>query len=316
MGQEARHPAQGSHPGVLMANNWTFSRARTIFVQPMAMAGQDWLKAFWISGSHLRLSARVPPKPVAIIPARYGASPFPGKPLALVANKPVIQHVYERCQDSGAFSKLVVATDDARIVTAVRAFGGDARLISPSAKTQTDRVAEVARTFTGPLVFIQVPGDEPLVHPAALSQLARAFADPTVQMATLVRPLEEEERNNPDVVKAVVGVNGNAMFFTRADVPFLRTKDTVAPPRFAHVGLSGFRRETLLRLAGLRPSPLEQAERLEQLRALEHGISVRCLVTGFHSPRIQTPADLQRAEAELTSFGEVETTLTQVERPR
>jgi 3-deoxy-manno-octulosonate cytidylyltransferase (CMP-KDO synthetase) len=153
---------------------------------------------------------------------------------------------------------------------------------------------------------LNIPGDEPLVHPAALLQLARAFADPTVQMATLVRPLDEEERTRPEVVKAVVGVNGNALYFTRSDVPFVRATDTVGPPRFAHMGLYGYRREALLRLAGLRPSPLELAERLEQLRALEHGIPVRCLVTHFHGFTVNTPADLRRAEEALATLDTLE----------
>jgi 3-deoxy-manno-octulosonate cytidylyltransferase (CMP-KDO synthetase) len=243
------------------------------------------------------------PKPIAIIPARFASTRFPGKPLALLGGKPMVQHVWTRCQESGAFSQLIVATDDERIAAVVRAFGGEVALTSRHCQSGTDRIAEVARSFSGPRVFINVQGDEPLIHPAALSQLARAFSDPTVQMATLVRPLEEEERQNPNVVKAIVGVNGNALYFSRADIPYVRTRDTVSPPRYAHIGLYGYRRETLLKLAALNPSPLEQAESLEQLRALEHGISIRCLVTAFKSQAVDTPEDLRRAEEAIALLG-------------
>jgi 3-deoxy-manno-octulosonate cytidylyltransferase (CMP-KDO synthetase) len=267
---------------------------------PVRPAGHFRYKG--LQGDIFRVSTTPSAKPVAIIPARYASSRFPGKPLALIGGLPMVQHVWTRCQESGAFARLIVATDDDRIASVVRGFGGEAQLTSAHCHTGTDRIAEIARTFTGPRVFINVQGDEPLIHPTALSQLARAFADPTVQMATLVRPLQEEERRNPNVVKAVVGLNGNALYFSRADVPFSRARDSVPPPRYAHVGLYGYRRETLLKLAALKPTPLEQAESLEQLRALEHGVSIRCLVTGYHSLAVDTPEDLVRAEEAYATF--------------
>ena len=145
--------------------------------------------------------------------------------------------------------------------------------------------------------MVNVQGDEPLVHPEALRALAAAFDDPAVEMATLVRPLRDEERSNPNVVKAVLDLASDALYFTRADVPFSR--DGAAVRRWAHQGLYGYRRTTLLRLAALAPTPLERAESLEQLRALENGIRIRCVLTPHASIGIDTPQDLERAEALL-----------------
>ncbi|HLL54544.1 MAG TPA: 3-deoxy-manno-octulosonate cytidylyltransferase [Myxococcaceae bacterium] len=240
------------------------------------------------------------PKPVAVIPARYASSRLPGKPLARIGGKPMIQHVWDRCQESGAFSRVLVATDDDRILQAVRGFGGEARLTSPDCQSGTDRVAEVARAEPSAQVLVNVQGDEPLLNPEVLRTLARAFEDPAVGMATLVRPLDEEERRNPNVVKALVGRNGDALYFSRADVPFQRDPGA-SPPRYGHIGLYGYRREVLLQLAQLPPSPLEECEKLEQLRALESGIRIRCLVTPHRSVGVDTPEDLARAEALLAA---------------
>ena len=236
------------------------------------------------------------PRPVtlAVIPARFASSRFPGKPLALLRGRPMVQHVHARAVASGAFAAVVVATDDARIAEAVRGFGGHVALTSPACASGTDRAAEVAARFPGVEVVVNVQGDEPLVDPAALRALAAAFTDASVQMATLVRQLEDEERQNPNVVKAVVASNGDALYFSRAEVPFAREGGPV--PRWAHVGLYGYRRALLERLARLPTSPLEQVELLEQLRALEDGVRIRCLPTTFRGVGVDTPADLARAE--------------------
>ncbi len=244
------------------------------------------------------MSSGRPSKPIAVIPSRYGSTRFPGKPLALIAGKPMVQHVYERCVDSGAFQAVLVATEDERIVAAVEAFGGQARMTSMACTSGTDRAAEVARAMEGD-VFVNVQGDEPAVHPEALRTLVGAFSDRRVEMATLIRSLEDDERANPNVVKAVVGVDGNALYFSRADIPFQR--GPTPAERHAHLGLYGYRRETLLKLASLPPSPLEQVESLEQLRALENGIRIACRVTSHVSLGVDTPADLAKAEALLKS---------------
>jgi 3-deoxy-manno-octulosonate cytidylyltransferase (CMP-KDO synthetase) len=237
-----------------------------------------------------------PRRAVAIIPARYASTRFPGKPLAPLAGKPMIQHVWERCQDSGAFAEVLVATDDARIADAVHAFGGMAVMTSPHAKTGTDRLAEVAKTREDITHVINVQGDEPLVHREMLQALSAAFEDPEVRMATLVRPLSEDERANPNVVKVAMGRNMDALYFSRADIPYERDPAHGFPHRYAHLGLYAYDRETLLALSRLPPSPLEETEKLEQLRALECGIPIRCLMTLHSTVAVDTPQDAQRVE--------------------
>jgi 3-deoxy-manno-octulosonate cytidylyltransferase (CMP-KDO synthetase) len=233
---------------------------------------------------------------IAVIPVRYRSSRFPGKPLALVAGQPMLEHVWRRCQRSGAFTRVVIATDDQRIANAARQFGAEAMMTSAACASGTDRVAEVAAQIAGTDVWIAVQGDEPTLRPQALAELAGAFGDPGVQMATLIRPLQPEERQNPNVVKVVLGANADALYFSRAEIPFGR--DQVGPvARYAHVGIYGFRRPTLERLSALPPSVLEQVEKLEQLRALEHGIPVRCIFTPFPTAAVDVPEDIPRAEA-------------------
>jgi 3-deoxy-manno-octulosonate cytidylyltransferase (CMP-KDO synthetase) len=239
-------------------------------------------------------------KPVAIIPARWASTRFPGKPLVQLAGRPLVVHVLDACRRSGAFSDVRVATDDERIAAAVAEVGGTVERTGSHHPSGTDRVAEVAARLPPAVeVVVNVQGDEPLVHPEALQALAAAFEDPDVEMATLIRPLEEEERGNPNVVKAVIDVRSDALLFSRADVPFSRSGGPVA--RWAHQGLYGYRRPTLLRLASLAPTPLERIEALEQLRALENGIRIRCVPTAHVSIGVDTPEDLARAEALLAS---------------
>ena len=239
---------------------------------------------------------------LAVIPARWGSTRFPGKPLATLAGRPLVQHVVEAAVRSGAFQRVVVATDDERIAAAVAGFGGDVERTSGQHLCGTDRVAEVVARLPreAPDVVVNLQGDEPLVDPRALCQLVKAFEDVQVGMATVVRPLRDAaERLSPHVVKVVLDSRGDALYFSRADIPFDR--DGTRVPRFAHVGLYGYRRETLLHLSQLPPGALEQAESLEQLRALEHGIRIRCVRTEHPSLGVDTPADLERAEAALAA---------------
>ena len=239
------------------------------------------------------------PLPVAVIPARFASTRFPGKPLAQIAGRPMIQHVWQRCQDAQAFSEVLVATDDIRIADVVRSFGGVAVMTSLHCATGTDRVAEVARALPAVNVWINVQGDEPLVAPGTLRTLAALFEDPSVEMGTLVRPLEAAEAVTPNVVKAVLALNGDALYFSRANLPFVRDAAHPSFPRHAHLGLYGYRRETLLKLADLPASPLEEAEKLEQLRALEHGIRIRCGHVKEHTIAVDVPEDVARVEALL-----------------
>jgi 3-deoxy-manno-octulosonate cytidylyltransferase (CMP-KDO synthetase) len=240
-------------------------------------------------------------QPIAVIPSRYASTRFPGKPLAMLLGKPMIQHVVDRCHEARCFSKVVVATDDQRIADAVRGFGGEVLLTSPTCASGTDRVAEVARALNAgdDTVFVNVQGDEPAVHPHSLVTLAHAFEDARVQMATLVRPLAEEERANPNVVKAVLDENSNALYFSRADLPYQRDAKSHPMLRWAHLGLYGYRAPVLSRLASLTPTALELTESLEQLRALGHGIAIACRVTAHVAHAVDRPEDLPGAEAAL-----------------
>jgi 3-deoxy-manno-octulosonate cytidylyltransferase (CMP-KDO synthetase) len=240
------------------------------------------------------------PRTVAVIPARYASTRFPGKPLALIAGRPMIQHVWTRCQEARVFDEVLVATDDPRIQETVARFGGTAVMTSPDCATGTDRVAEVARARPDVDVWVNVQGDEPLVDPDSLRVLAGLFADPAVEMGTLVRPLEAAEVDNPNVVKAVLALNGDALYFSRSTVPFVREPgDAPGVKRWAHLGLYGYRRQTLLRLAGLSATPLEQAEKLEQLRALEHGLRIRCGKVAGRTVAVDVPEDVARVEAAI-----------------
>ncbi len=247
------------------------------------------------------------PRLVAVIPSRYAAQRFPGKPLALLRGKPMVQHVYLRCVEARCFERVVVATDDERVAKAAYAFGADVAMTSPACASGTDRVAEVARTAgLGPDdVFVNVQGDEPAIHPQSLFTLAQAFDDGGVEMATLVRPLREDERGNSNVVKVVLDEQGNGLYFSRADIPHLRDPGGPPPPRWAHLGIYGYRSATLLSIAELPPTALEKAESLEQLRALGHGVRIRCCVTPHGSTAVDRPEDVPAAEAALGALPRV-----------
>jgi|CXWL01.1.fsa_nt_gi 3-deoxy-manno-octulosonate cytidylyltransferase (CMP-KDO synthetase) len=244
---------------------------------------------------------------IAVIPARYASSRFPGKPLAKILGKPMVQHVHERCVESGAFSRVIVATDDARILEVVSEFGGEGIFTSSQCRSGTDRVAEAARglKLNADAVVVNVQGDEPALHPSALLQLVKAFDEPSVQMATLVRRLATGEGANPNVVKAVLDERSNALYFSRADVPYPRTSDSPLL-RWAHVGIYGYRMGTLERLTRLPVTLLEEAESLEQLRALGNGIAIRCCVTARGSTAVDTPDDVPAAEAALRTIAHLE----------
>ncbi|MFZ5445159.1 MAG: 3-deoxy-manno-octulosonate cytidylyltransferase [Myxococcota bacterium] len=241
--------------------------------------------------------------PVAVIPARFAASRFPGKPLALISGQPMIRHVHTRCVEAGCFSRVVIATDDERVADAAQGFGAEVVMTSPTCASGTDRVAEVARTLalSPGAVLINVQGDEPAVHPESLRALARAFDEPPVEMATLVRALREDERANPNVVKAVLDEAGFALYFSRADLPFQRDAG-VGIHRWAHLGLYGYRASVLQRLAALAPTALEKTEALEQLRALGHGIRIACRVTEHPTQAVDRPEDVPLAEAALATL--------------
>ncbi len=235
-----------------------------------------------------------------IIPARYGASRFPGKPLAALAGKPLISHVVGRALSVRGVDLVAVATDDERIAAAAVAAGARALMTGP-ADTGTDRVAQAARQLAPrPEIVVNLQGDEPLIEPAAVEALLGAMEDPAVEMATLARPLQDGELERPHVVKVVCAGSGDALYFSRAAIPHRRAGGASALAR-AHVGVYAFREPFLQAFAALEPGRLEREEALEQLRALEAGHRIRVVETGYRGFGVDTPEDLERAREMLTA---------------
>lgn len=238
---------------------------------------------------------------VTVIPARYASVRFPGKALAEVAGKPLIRHTWERACQLPSIDRVLVATDDERIAEAVRGFGGDVAMTRADHPSGTDRVAEVARRVPADLV-VNLQGDEPAFDVKAVDKLVRLMMDePAIEMGTLAHPIEEIEYQDPNATKVVLDQAGFALYFSRAPIPYRRRPGFAAP--FRHIGIYVFRAATLQRFAGLRPTPLEQSETLEQLRALEHGIRIRVVLTVEASPGVDRPADLERLAAHLARGG-------------
>jgi 3-deoxy-manno-octulosonate cytidylyltransferase (CMP-KDO synthetase) len=239
---------------------------------------------------------------IVVIPARYESTRFPGKVLALIAGRPMIEHVYRRASRARGIARVLVATDDDRIVCAVEGFGGEALMTSASHQTGTDRLAEVAARIECDVV-VNVQGDEPLVEPAMIEQTIAPFRDdPALQMTSLrARITDAAELDDPNVVKVVVDRHDSALYFSRAPIPFSRDRPAAGGGPWRHVGLYAYRRSFLPRFAALPPSPLEQTERLEQLRALEHGVRIKVVETPHFSIGVDTPADLAKVDALLAS---------------
>jgi 3-deoxy-manno-octulosonate cytidylyltransferase (CMP-KDO synthetase) len=237
---------------------------------------------------------------VAIIPARYESSRFPGKALADIGGHPMIEHVYRRASSARGVDQVIVATDDRRIADAVSAFGGQVRMTSADHPSGTDRLAEVAADLACDIV-VNVQGDEPLIEPAMIEEaVAPVAADPGLQMATLRRRIEDPaELQDPNVTKVVVDREGYALYFSRAPIPFTRA-GCLPAPAWRHVGLYVYRRECLLRLTALPPTAMEQAEALEQLRALEYGIRIKAVETAHDSIGVDTLDDLARVRRLMT----------------
>ena len=245
---------------------------------------------------------------IGIIPARYSSSRFPGKPLAMLGGKPVIQRVYERA--ASVLDSVCVATDDERIRKAVEGFGGNAVMTSTNHRSGTDRIREAAElTGTDCDVIINIQGDEPFIAPQQIKALCACFADPATQIATLGIPFGADAKAiaNPNSPKIVVDTNGYAMYFSRSVIPYVRGKEATewpgAFPFLKHIGLYGYRHEVLMQVTNLPPSPLEVAESLEQLRWLQNGYKIKVALTDIETIGIDTPEDLARAEAFLAKTG-------------
>ncbi|WP_302294323.1 3-deoxy-manno-octulosonate cytidylyltransferase [Pyramidobacter piscolens] len=233
-------------------------------------------------------------KTIGIIPARWASSRLPGKPLADLCGKPVIQHVYERCLKARSLAQVIVATDDERIMSAVAAFGGRAVMTSSHHPNGTSRVAEVAARVECDYV-VNIQGDEPLIDPRVIDQLAGVLLHADAPMATLSAPFSSaEEAADPNNVKVVVDRKGRALYFSRSVIPFARCGTSVV---YKHIGIYGYRKDFLPVYSRLAETPLAEAESLEQLRALEHGYDIAVAVSAYpdRGVGINTPHDLELA---------------------
>jgi len=247
-------------------------------------------------------------KTIGIIPARYASTRFRGKPLVLIAGKPLVQHVVERCREASSLADVIVATDDERIAKVAAEFC-TVEMTRADHSTGTDRIAEVAARLDCDAV-VNVQGDEPLIAPEIIDAVAGALNDAEMTTAaTAVNNISELE--DPNAVKVVVDATGRALYFSRRTIPFLRDLSEESPsqqltafPFLKHLGIYGYRRETLQRLVGFAPSPLEQAERLEQLRALENGIAIAVCKVDYDAIGVDVPEDVRRVESLLAKLNE------------
>ena len=233
-----------------------------------------------------------------VIPARYAAVRFPGKPLAEITGKPMIQHVFERAKKSQHATRVLVATEDERIKVAVEKAGGEAILTRADHRSGTDRVAEVAAHVTAD-IYINVQGDEPLIDPATIDGVAAAMLeDESVQLCTPCSAItQKNDIMDPNVVKVVLDFDGNGLYFSRAPIPWVRdTGTTVAARHWKHIGIYGYRRDALLEFPTLPPGELERIEQLEQLRWLENGFHMRVVETEYDPVSVDVPADLERVD--------------------
>src|SRR5262245_15520187 len=236
---------------------------------------------------------------VGLIPARYQASRFPGKPLARIAGVSMIERVWRGARGAKSLERVIVATDDERIADACRGFGAEVALTRADHASGTDRIAEVAARLDCDVV-VNVQGDEPLIEGFAIDAAVAALAeDPEVPIATLVHEAEADALGDPNRVKVVLDRRGRALYFSRSAIPFDRLRGS-EPRCWQHVGLYAYRREFLLRFPTLAPTPAERAEGLEQLRALEHGHPIRCaVIERWTSAAVDVPADIAIVEARL-----------------
>jgi 3-deoxy-manno-octulosonate cytidylyltransferase (CMP-KDO synthetase) len=239
---------------------------------------------------------------VIVIPARFASTRLPGKPLIDILGKPMIQHVYERAKLVSGVAAVIVATDDERVAAAVRAFGGEAAMTSVSHVSGTDRIAEMLPAVAADL-FVNLQGDEPLIRPADIETLiAGMHGDPHVQVGTLCHCISAHEAIDPNTVKTVLGTSGDALYFSRAAIPHARDGAPGQGPVFMkHIGIYAYRRELLAGYAGIKPSMLEETEKLEQLRLLSAGIRIRVWQVEPTGPGVDTPACLEEVRRLMTA---------------
>ena len=238
-------------------------------------------------------------KSVGIIPARWCSTRFPGKPLHLIVGKPLLRHVWERCQRAEKLHALIVATDDMRIAEAAFDWGAEVAVTSPKHRSGTDRVAEVARRAKDFEFVVNIQGDEPLIDPRLIDNLVEKLqSDRKIDIVTAAHPFQNPaEAESAHQNKVVLDRNNCALYFSRSVIPYSANRSRIHYLR--HQGIYGFRRDALLQFVKWKPSPLERAESLEQLRALENGVKVHVLVTRHGSPGVDTPSDARALEQKL-----------------
>ena len=241
-------------------------------------------------------------KTVGIIPARWASTRFPGKPLHPIAGKPLLQHVWERCRRAKKLDQVIVATDDFRIAEAAFAWGAEVALTSPNHFSGTDRIAEVAAAAKQFSHIINIQGDEPLIDPKLIDRLVRELQrDRKLEMITAAHPFADpREAESPHQVKVVLNLKDEALYFSRALIPSPRNRPSLF---FRHQGIYGYTRDLLLRFVRWKTSPLERAESLEQLRALENGVRIQVVMTDSGSPGVDTPEDARTIERLMISQG-------------
>jgi 3-deoxy-manno-octulosonate cytidylyltransferase (CMP-KDO synthetase) len=243
-------------------------------------------------------------KIAGIIPARYGSTRLEGKPLKDICGKPMIQYVYQAARQAQLLERVIVATDDERIVQAVHAFGGEAQMTAASHSTGTDRIAEVAQNIDAD-ILVNIQGDEPLLDARMIDEAIRPLLDdPTLKAATLCRPItSEEDLHSPHVVKAVFDLNGNALYFSRSMIPYPRQAG--GHRAYEHIGIYVYRKDFLMHYVTLPQTPLEKSESLEQLRILENGVRLKVVVTRheYNGLSVDTSEDLERVRAIIAAQG-------------
>lgn len=235
-------------------------------------------------------------KILCVIPSRIGSTRLPGKPLLKIQGKPMIQWVYQNASQCKILSEIIVATDNDEIAAAVRECGGKVAMTDPNLQTGSDRVASVAANYPDMDVVINLQGDEPFIKPRMLECLVKPYLEgEKPEMTTLAYPLKDEsEYHSPDIVKVITDLNGNALYFSRSPIPYYRSQ--VQAPSYHHMGLYAFRHDFLMEYQNLPQTPLEKAEALEQLRAMEHGYRIRVCLTQDRTLEINTPEELEKAQ--------------------
>jgi len=240
---------------------------------------------------------------VAVIPARMGSTRFPGKPLALICGKPMIQHVYEKAAACSLIKSVIVAADDSAVQQTVQAFGGKVFMTSPDHHTGTDRVAEVAQNLAADII-VNIQGDEPLLVPDAIEEAVKPLLQDTrITMSTLKTALRpDDDPLDPNIVKVATDASGRALYFSRSPIPFNRDRSSAAR-LYRHIGLYVFRRNFLFEFTTLPQTTLEKAESLEQLRALEHGYAIHVSETRYYPVGVDIPSDIELVEAIMQKQG-------------